>query len=1158
MKAFFQVLTAILTLFALSVNSARAEDIDIFAGTTAIDATVPNVIFVLDNTSNWARDSQQWPGGLYQGQSEVRAILAAMTAQKDKLNVGVMEFTTASGSATITGAQVIHDLQFLDDAALDALTDKLTLISDNINEPDYKRSSNTQWGNLFYDVYNYLDGGNSTFGGERTLEGLADDAAYDSPYDVFQSPLTDEDACVNAFVIFIGNPNSSGPADDNAANSDALEALYEALNEPTVTADALAESNDGVPLALPNFEVYFKESEDGDKFEGVTEACYHKNFPDACTLAESQEGGMCFEKSNCSCVSINEKCSGSDYTWNVQAIEGTNEIRLLAGEDSESGRQWNLDDWAKYLKKWGIPYEAIINEGTDEEEEVTEYISIVTYTIDVFNAQPNEETSALLKSAADEGGGRYFQAKNEDELQYAIESAVQEIISENSSFAAVTLPISSVNRARVDNQLYIGMFRPTQGKLPRWFGNLKRFQLANFGIGTGTEQTPELADVNLHRAVNNNGYVAECSESFWTFDSLTYWDLEQLDVDPIGKCIFTDTSPFSDLPDGPFVEKGGVAQQMRGFTRDGGERDIYTINSGAVETLTDANKEAMGGAGVFGYLVGDAPGKIFLDDDGDEDMPDAGLRPSVHGDVVHSRPLSVRYDADTVKIFYGSNDGIYRMVDGATGAENWSFIAPEHFSKVKRLYDNTPLIKYENITEEEGYEYARKDYFMDGPTGQLIEYADDGTLSRAYIYPTQRRGGRMVYAFDVKSPTGATPAAAPQLLWQHGCDDEGSCSDGFGGIGQTWSMPITGYVSNYVDNQDPPQPKPIAIFGGGWDVCLDDDVADLPAACTAVGAKGRAIYVVDATDGTLLKTFTTAAPVVAEVGVIDINFDNFIDFAYAVDAAGNIYRIDFSDMAGSDPQTGVTGLDQDEWVKQEIASATDDQRRFFSAPTVGTLNGVVVLAVGSGDRERPLETNYPFSEDVQNRFYTMFDLPYQDVPDAPVDMDDAFLEIVDGRIDPDTEPAAFDFSTYKGWYMDLAGVGEQVANPAAIGGGKVFFNTFQPGGADTGLCTKPLGIGTGYAVGVFSPVFDPGIVIETPGIPIPPVIATVSIPDGRDRCIGDDCDEPDPIPECPGSAECETVTVCVGCLGYLPVEIIPIAPPIRTRMYYTEEMDAVQ
>ncbi len=45
-----------------------------------------------------------------------------------------------------------------------------------------------------------------------------------------------------------------------------------------------------------------------------------------------------------------------------------------------------------------------------------------------------------------------------------------------------------------------------------------------------------------------------------------------------------------------------------------------------------------------------------------------------------------------------------------------------------------------------------KDYFFDGPTGQITLYGEDGALELAYIFPTQRRGGRMIYALDVTDP----------------------------------------------------------------------------------------------------------------------------------------------------------------------------------------------------------------------------------------------------------------------------------------------------------------------------------------------------------------------------------------------------------------------
>ena len=101
---------------ALTGATALAEDIDLFASGLANGAaasSLPNVIFVLDNTSNWSRQSQKWPGGGTQGQSEVRAIkntLATVLNQDKDLNVALIEFTT-NGNANQDGGYVRFDLQ---------------------------------------------------------------------------------------------------------------------------------------------------------------------------------------------------------------------------------------------------------------------------------------------------------------------------------------------------------------------------------------------------------------------------------------------------------------------------------------------------------------------------------------------------------------------------------------------------------------------------------------------------------------------------------------------------------------------------------------------------------------------------------------------------------------------------------------------------------------------------------------------------------------------------------------------------------------------------------------------------------------------------------------------------------------------------------------
>ena len=68
-------------------------------------------------------------------------------------------------------------------------------------------------------------------------------------------------------------------------------------------------------------------------------------------------------------------------------------------------------------------------------------------------------------------------------------------------------------------------------------------------------------------------------------------------------------------------------------------------------------------------------------------------RPSIHGDVIHSRPLPVNYgDRYKVRVFYGANDGALHSVDAETGVERWSFIAPEFFGLTRAGARFGPLL----------------------------------------------------------------------------------------------------------------------------------------------------------------------------------------------------------------------------------------------------------------------------------------------------------------------------------------------------------------------------------------------------------------------------------------------------------------------------------
>ena len=1191
-------LTACLITAGLFNAVAQAEDIDIFTGSIEPDEEQgkPNVIFVLDNTSNWSRQAQQWPEDVQQGQSEVRAIKETLAPFAGRLNVGLVEYITGGASADRNAAYVRYDLQLYEDetagggskAQFDAIMDK---IFNDITSDEEKRDASNPYGDLTWDFHNYLSGSNHSNSGAGTTAPLADEAAYTTQYSVFDSPLVDASGvCADTYLIFIGNNAQGAVAPDDAANTAALKAAWTAAGAPADEWDALY-GDSGTPLKMPEFEAYPETLKDtvipahwteggtipGKEIPasdlGQSQVCYNNaQRVDSCTAAENSAGGLCVGQQNCYCTGFTQlpACGGSKGRFTVHTDGWTEPEQIIAPEwieektipgqtvtlyrpksnsfDETGGLNYNFDDWAKFLHDYGIPRTV-----TKDGETYTENVNVKTYVIDAFNAQQSAELSSIWFSAAINGGGRYFQARNEEQIKYALSQVFDDIVAKESSFSAVSLPLSATNRARVENQLYIGMFRPAEGKEPRWFGNLKRYQLALF------DGIPRVADVRLREAINSaSGFPRQCAESFWTHDSGDYWKDLAISPSVARDCsdeLDADTSVWSDLPDGPFVEKGGVAQQIRELVT-GSERNILTVgDGGSLRPLATTDAGSFGGAGttVYDYFIGDALG---LDELAPPGFPDEGLRPSVHGDVVHSRPLSIRQSASDVTIYVGANDGLLRAIDPVTGTEKWALVAPEHMDRIERLYANSPLIRYTAPVEDPDSEL--KDYFFDGPTGQMTGYDDANVLQYAYIFPTMRRGGRMVYALDVTDPD-----ADPTLMWRIGCpslDNDTGCTTGFTDLGSTWSTPLGGAVEGY-DGGDANPENLVVAFGGGFDDCLNANVAVYPAACSA--ANGKGVYILDAKDGELLAHLPTDAPVVTELAPIDINFDGFLDFLYVADVAGNLYRVNFISMSSANPEGGITALPQGDWTIEKIAFTSNDEIRFFNSPVAGAFQGTVIITIGTGDRERPLDINYPYTTPVQNRFYAFFDEPYKTiVADPNVDLEPGETHIIDldgdtmyavVAPDPDATPVEVELLTYDGWYMDLPDRGEQTANPAAIAGGKVFFNTYQPGGTSLSLCSEPLGIGKGYTLNLFDPDFTQGVVIDAPGLPIPPVIATVKIPPGLPPCAGDDCEEPAEDPCATG--ECEIVTVCIGCEGFEPVEIVPDAPPLRQRVFFTEDID---
>ncbi len=1068
-------LTSLIPALLIACLPVHAEDIDIFVGGTGAATSKPNLLFVLDNTANWSRNDQHWlPQGTTQGQAEVRAIRNVLTNLTGKVNVGVMMYAT--NEPNVNSGYVRHALQFLDASNQETLTDQLDRVWDNINSGDEKRNANPRYGYLFHDVYNYLGGSAALEGGAGAPSGLADARGYATNYSRFRSPLSSADLCADTYVVFITNPQSNGPTTDDASNSTALRAL---ITDAGGVADRLAgQAGSVAPIPIPRFTLN-KTSEDVNL--GYS-SCYRKQAD--CTSAVSAVGSSCIEAgySVCTCLPYvetpNECNNKNENKYMVQGSIVTELMQPTGEYDLSSGAAWNLDDWAKLLYLHGVPVPDATPSGSR--------VRVITYTIDVFNKKQNREHTGLMMSTAKAGGGRYFFARNQDSLEDILNTIISEIISVNSTFASASLPISATNRAQNENQVFIGMFRPAQFAAPRWFGNLKRYQLKFFG------NQLDLADRDGLRAINTlSGFVAECASSYWTADSQSYWQSLDIVPDPRSQC-GNITHPYSDQPDGPFVEKGAAGQVLRASNID--SRKVYTVSGGTLASFTAAS------SGLSQDLVDYTRGRDI--DDMDEDGNRDEGRPTIHGDIVHSRPLPINYGQSTgVTVFYGTNDGMLRAVDAATGAERWAFIAPEHYTRLQRLRADLPIVAFPD--QDQAANPLPKDYFFDGSFGQVVRYDEDNEVDTAWIFPTQRRGGRMVYGFDVTSP------GSPGLLWRQGCPnpvDDAGCTTGFSGLGHTWSIPNAGYVGGYRDASG--AAAPVLVMGGGYDPCEDHETAT--AACGSE-SKGRAVYVIDAATGAVLKTLATDRAVPADVSLVDLDYDDLIDFAYAADTGGNLYRISFVDP-GTGAPVGVDG-----WSILKIARTQGAGRKFLHGPAVMAYKSTVYLALGSGNREQPLDTDYPYATSVQDRFYVFLDRP-RDVLDAdgsgyPFNLDDT-TTMLNYTVDPECSGGqVVPGSTARGWFMNLPNRGEQTVTNALIVAGMATFSTSRAGGAVIGgVCARPIGIAAGYWVNLFngSGAIGPDVKgtcggrrsseLAGGGLPPAPVLATVPV-DGKPTTV---------------------------------------------------------
>lgn len=827
----------------------------------------------------------------------------------------------------------------------------------------------------------------------------------------------------------------------------------------------------------------------------------------------------------------------------------------------------NLLASGKYLSDYSNEWASFMHTGKSPNL-TTNYPPITTYTI-ILSDGSNPDYEQLMVSMAQEGGGQYFVVKIGDMsgLVEALKRVFAEVQAVNSVFAAPVLPVSANTQGTYLNQIYMGMFRPDGTDAPRWTGNLKQYQFGT-DISTGSTQLfladaswgPYQAgrDANGALSGSNTGFISPAAVSFWSAKNTSklpdnantnggFW---------LNSYQALGASNGFDAPDGQFVEKGGVGQQVRlqylqdtypassagtGTTA----RNVYTcMGSGCVSgTLlntmkfnsanTNLTATALGNPSasaawvnnLINWVRGEDTNQIAGDTAAGPEAnkpptatPPISIRGSAHGDVLHSRPVVINYGGTIgTVVFYGSNDGMFRAINGnqppATntspqpmgnctvsstcaismkdangnttpvppGGELWSFVAQEFYPCLQQLYTNNVAITLGSTSINAKscntpQNPSGKPYFFDGAPGVYW----NSSTGKAYLFLSARRGGRLLYALDVSDPTN------PKYMWKIS-----NATSGFSELGQTWSQPKVAMIKGYVETDSTGKPvldsngnvipKPVLIFGGGYDTNQDGD----PPAST--DSMGRAIYVVDAVNGSLLwkatgggsgTSCTTSAKtcqlagmtssIPADITLVDRDFDGLIDRLYAADTGGNLWRVDLQPDGSGAIST---------WKAYQFAAlggTGTSKRKFFFPPDVVLSKNYDVVVSVTGDREHPLASTTG-ANSVVNRFYMIKDT--QVGPDGSSSWTAVHDDTASNANTPPPTSALFNATSVaydgsaNGFYISLSGSGEKGVNSPTTFGGQVYFGTNRPAGVNDAISNTPgmtcpanLGVASGYTV----------------------------------------------------------------------------------------------
>ncbi len=752
--------------------------------------------------------------------------------------------------------------------------------------------------------------------------------------------------------------------------------------------------------------------------------------------------------------------------------------------------------------------------------------TIDVYTVG-FNLDEGGLGGQLLQKTADVGNGLSFFGTQASEVTAALLSAIEDIIEKSQSFTAATVPAS---RATDGNNFFTSYFDPSE-KSPYWAGHLKLFEFNAAGEIRDAPTAAQAAAGQSGDCALDDPVSGRCAVGRLKIELDGFWDagreIPSATEGVGGRRLYVSklVSGASELR--PFTSgEISAADLLPGLAGSIGSYDRFDYDVSGItslEELADAIVGYVRGCELRAGACQDrGPGKklwdIFHSNPVVVGPPNTGLRESSYREFVdrYKRRKRVIYGGSNGGFVHGFNAGEFDTAsapgayDRGDGVEEFGFMSYAARQGIAELPLNAPRTRYYmdgSITSA--------DVWID-PSGLLSpDVAANWRQWRTVLLGGMREGGRTVWALDVtnppdhNSPAGeqATGPAYPGYLWEFPCEStaDATCTgSGFlptgmtlaDYMGESWSQPVVTRVRvtvgcDFGDDGCAPEPRWVAIFGGGYDAAGDPNLAhesnptDLEPleydASNEAGTSvaGRALFMVDVSSGKVLAMkrydhlgtsgdsadgepeMRFAMP--ARPAVFDIDRDGFADVVYIGDLGGNLWKW-VVEGAVRDPIADVSGdVLQPDWPFLKILEAggctscsPPHYKSFYSAPTGALVGANLWLALGSGERnDLDFGQDGGLSAAERNRYYV-----FKDVDPLERERDPADLPLTDvsgpdfldvASISSNVPGACLGSTGGVGFYIEGED-GEKFLTDSAIFFGVVLTGSFKPAGSTRTAC----------------------------------------------------------------------------------------------------------